>query len=440
MTRSTKRLAFGVIFLVCFLAVVVWQNQRPVRKPQPDAPIVELEDAPSIAVKPEAAIAMPQTAPETSPAIPTVSNVKHVAPDDGTSSAPSDSPTVAPTLEAAREAMKRRAYDKAAVLLKEALEAEIDPEKKQQIRAMLAESLAATQDLDGAVAIYREYLIAATSDLERVLGVTRLAAVLSLQKRFEEAEAVLAAPGLIGDDPAQRQAIQHAQLRLWQSQPGRLAEVATELEQKIAAEPADRDSLDLLGTIYLKVQRDYDKAKPVYEKILAQNPVDPQTQNTLIGIYQETRDYAKARDIYERYLEHHPEQADGIRYQIAALYVQSGQGDDAVAYAEKHLAGTEASVDQREMAARIYEFSGRLDDAARLLQEAQSATTDAAKKTDLQFRQVDLLTRQEKYAEVETIVRRILAENTADRDIRARANQELIRLYQMQGRVGELDL
>lgn len=343
-------------------------------------------------------------------------------------------------LEQSHAAMERKAYDKAAEALKQALAEETDPEKKQRIRAMLAESLAASQDFDGAAAVYRDYLAGATSDEERVLGVTRLAAVMSLQKRFDEAEALLASPGLIGDDPAQRQAIQYAQLRLWQARPGRLAEVAAELEAKTTADPADRESLELLGTIYLKVQRDYDKAKPVYEKMLAQDPDNPGLQNTLIGIYQETRDYAKARDIYERYLEHHPEQSDGIRYQIAALYVQSGQGDDAVAYAQQYLGGAQATAEQKEQAAKIYEFSGRLDDAARLLQEAEAVAPDAAKKTDLQFRQVDLLARQEQYTEAETLVRRILGENPADRDIRARANQELIRLYQMQGKMGELEL
>ena len=106
MSRSIKRLAFGVIFIVCFLAVVVWRSRGPEDKPQPDAPIVAMGDAPSIAVKPEATIAVPQTAPETPPARPTVTEVKPVAPDDGTSSVPSDSPAVAPTLEAAREAME----------------------------------------------------------------------------------------------------------------------------------------------------------------------------------------------------------------------------------------------------------------------------------------------------------------------------------------------
>lgn len=360
------------------------------------------------------------------------------APDVQEEVSPSELSQAGASIEDAREAMGRRAYDKAAEALMQALAEETDPEKKQQIRVMLAESLAAAQDFDRAVAVYREYLSGATSDEERVLGVTRLAAVMSLQKRFDEAEELLASPGLIGDDPAQRQAIQYAQLRLWQSRPGRLAEVATELEEKIAADPADRESLDLLGTIYLRVQRDYDKAKPVYEQILTQNPDDPGTQNTLIGIYQETRDYAKAQDIYERYLEHHPEQADGIRFQIAALYVQSGQGDDAVAYAEEHLAGAEATVEQREMAARIYEFANRLDDAAGVLKDAESAAPTVEKRVDLQFRQVDLISRQEKYDEAEALVRRILADHGTDREIRAKAIQELFRLYQLQGKVGEL--
>jgi len=439
MKTSGKQIA-GITMLLAGLAgITFWAGHHSVPRPDPEPAVFQQKP---VATQPIASernhdggtrsVASDLPPPGEPGSTPTL---KPLPP-----SRPPPAPPISPTIEAAREAMGRGAYDKAAEGLKQALAEELDPEKKQQIRAMLAESLAASQDFDGAGAVYWDYLAAATSDEERVLGVTRLAAVLSLQKRFDEAEALLADPGLIGDDPGQRQAIQFAQLRLWQSRPGRLDEVAAELEAKTAADPADRESLELLGTIYLKVQRDHDKAKPVYEKLLAQDPDNPGLQNALIGIYKETRDYAKARDIYERYLEHHPEQADGIRFQIAALYVQSGQGDDAVAYAREHLAGPQATAEQREQAARIYEFSGRLDDAARLLQEAQAVAPDAAKKTDLQFRQVDLLARQEKYAEAETLVRRILAENPADRDIRARANQELIRLYQMQGKVGELEL
>jgi len=343
-------------------------------------------------------------------------------------------------LSDARFAMKRKAYDKAKDLLWLALQLESDPEGKQQIRALLAESMAATQDLDGAVTAYEEYLEAATSDQERVLGLTQMAAVLSLAKRFDEAEALLANPGLIGDDPAMRQAILHAKLRLWQARPGRLDQVAAELEAKVAANPPDRESLELLGTIYLKVQRNYDKAKPVYEKLLSQETDNAGLQNTLIGIYRETRDYAKARDLYERYLVSHPKEADGIRFQIAALYIQSGQGDEGVAYAEKYLNGAEATVEQKEQVARIYEFSGRLDDAVKTLREAETVAQDTAKKAELRLRQSDLLIRQKKYGDAEALARRILFENGSDKEIKVRANQELIRIYQVQGKLGELKL
>ena len=354
--------------------------------------------------------------------------------------APSFSGDVKALIADARAAMERKAYDKAAESLRQALAAQTDPEGKQQIRALLAESLAATQDFDGAVAVYRDYLSAATSDQERVSGVTRMAAVLSLAKRFDEAEAVLAEPGLIGGDPAMQRSILHAKLRLWQAQPGRLDQVATELETKAATDPADRASLELLGTIYLKMQRNHDKAKPVYEKLLAQEPDNAGLQNTLIGIYKETRDFAKAREVYEQYLSAHPDEADGIRFQIAALYIQSGQGDDAVAYAEKHLNGADATAEQKEQVARIYEYSGRLDDAARTLKEAETAAQDAAKKTSLRFRQSDLLIRQQKYAEAEALVRSVLSTANLDKETKARANHELIRIYQVQGKVGELGL
>lgn len=336
--------------------------------------------------------------------------------------------------------MDRKAYDKATELLKSALTAESDIEAKQSIRALLGDALAGAQEFDGAAVIYREFLASATSDNERVLGVTRLAAVLTLQKRFAEAEAVLQQPGLIGEDPSQRQAIQYAQLRLWQSQPGRLNEVASNLQAQVEADSADLSSLELLGTIYLKVQRDYDKAKPVYEQLLTADPTNSSVQNDLIVIYQETRDYDKARGVYESYLENHPEQADGIRFQIASLYIQSGQGEAAVAYAEKHLAGAHASSEQKVLESKIYEFCGRFDESLRLLKEAASDETNVEEKINLRFKEADLLVRQSKYAEAEILIRQLLKENSSNKDIRARANEEIIRLYRVQGRMKDLIL
>lgn len=343
-------------------------------------------------------------------------------------------------LDEARKLMSRQAYDKAIPLLKQALAQAQETGKRQEIMTLLVEALVRTQDYVGAEALLKELGSGATSDEERAFAAVRLAQLYTLQKNYSAAEQALADVAFVRTNQVMRAQIQHAQMRIWQSQPGRLNEVASNLEERVKTDPSDRDSLELLGTIYLKVQRDYAKAKPVYEQMLAADPANPALQNTVIKICQETRDYDQARDIYEQYLVSHPAEADGIRFQIAALYLQSGKGDDAVAYAEQHLGGTNGTPNQLQLVARIYEHAGRLDDSIRLLQQAQTGTDTADKRIDLRFQQEDLLARQQKYTEAEQAIRRILADFGSDPAIKSRANQELFRLYQLQGKTGELSL
>jgi len=336
--------------------------------------------------------------------------------------------------------MSRQAYDKAVPLLKQALAQAQETGQRQQIMTLLVEALVRTQDYAGAEALLKELGSGATSDEERAFTAVRLAQLYTLQKNYSAAEQALAQVAFVGTNQAMRAQIQQAQLRIWQSQPGRLSEVTSNLEARVKSDPSDRNSLELLGMIYLKVQRDYAKAKPVYEKMLAADPANPALQNTVITICQETRDYDQARAIYEKYLANHPAEADGIRFQIAALYLQSGKGDDAVDYAKKYLGGTNGTPNQLQLVARIYEQAGRKDDSIRLLQQAESRADTADKRVDLRFQQEDLLARQQKYADAEKALRQILADFGSDPAVKSRANQELFRLYQLQGKTGELSL
>ena len=111
-----------------------------------------------------------------------------------------------------------------------------------------------------------------------------------------------------------------------------------------------------------------------------------------------------------------------------------------MAYAEEHLGGTNATPERLQLAARIYESAGRLDDSTRLLQQAEAGVEDNQKRADLRFQQVDLLTRQKRYADAEKAVRQIITDLGSDPSLKSRANQELFRLYQLQGKTGELNL
>jgi len=342
-------------------------------------------------------------------------------------------------LKEALACMSRQAFDKAIPPLRQALDPTTDAQQRRMIQDLLAECLMRTQKFDEAKAIEMELLAESTGDQEKAATALKLAHLSLQQMDFASAERIIEDTAKqIQTEPARTQ-LQNGLLRVWQQQPGRLAQVSSNLEEKVAADSTDQQSLELLSTIYYRIQHDYMKAKPVYQQLVFLQPTNTQLRQTLITIYQETSEFDKARGIYEEFLAEHPENADGLNFQIAALYARSGRGDDAVGYAEQHLGGKQATPERLQLLARVYEVAGRLDDSAKVLQTAEAAETNASNRAELRFQQADLLTRQQRYEPAESIIRTILANFGAEPSIKARANSELFRLYQLQGKTNGIN-
>lgn len=353
---------------------------------------------------------------------------------------PPDSSDPEYLVEIAQVHMRHRAFDKAIPLLHQAAGLLQESQFQRQVRSMLFECLLRTQDYGGAESIGERFLDDASSDEERVQSAVKLAHLHALRKDFDGAERVLREAESTAQNKQARAEIRQALLRVWQQQPGRMQEVASDLERKVAQDASDTQTLSLLGTIYVRFQRDYQKAKAVYEKLAAHEPEDTQIQHQLISIYQRTEDYAKARAVYEGLLERYPENADAMHFQIASLFVKSGRGDDAVDYARLHLAADDATPDQLRLLSKVCENAGRLREAAQTLQTAEGKEPDAAERAGLQLNRVDLLMRQQKYEEAEVVIHGLLDSSPDDVSTQARAKSALVRLYQIQGRTHELSI
>jgi glutamine amidotransferase PdxT len=120
--------------------------------------------------------------------------------------------------------------------------------------------------------------------------------------------------------------------------------------------------------------------------------------------------------------------------------LQAGRGDDAVAYAEKHLAGETASSFQLQMLSAVYDKAGRKQQSLDTLDMAISRETNAQQRVSMQFQEVDMLVLDKNYAAAETLLRSLHNANQDDKQTLARVNSELVRIYQMQGRIAELNL
>jgi tetratricopeptide (TPR) repeat protein len=232
-----------------------------------------------------------------------------------------------------------------------------------------------------------------------------------------------------------------AQMRsIWRHTDGRTAEVVSNLNAQIKSNPQDEKALRSLGQIHLKSRRDYEAALPVYEQLAALKPDDLEVQGALLNIYRETHNFDKIKAVYEAQLKKSAEDDPALRFQIAQTDLQAGKGDEAVAYAEKHLSGEKATPFQLQMLSSVYDKAGRKEQALTTLSTAIERSTDAQQKVSMQFQKADMLIWNKQYDEAETLLRAIRSANKDDKQIVSRVNSELIRIYQMQGKMGEVEL
>ncbi len=338
-----------------------------------------------------------------------------------------------------KDAMSRKAYDKAREMLEEAYIASTDPDQRMSVGMMLYECLVRTQAYDDALVLGKELLTLSPSPQERLTLTQQLAALLHRMGKPAEAEALLTQTAKSEKDPATQEKL-NAQLRgVWRHTPGRTAEVVSNLTQKVAANPNDEAALLELGEIYIKSRRNYKAAQPVYEQLAAMHPEDAEVQRTLLGIYRQTENFAGIRRVYEAQLAQTGEDPT-LRFQIAQTELQAGRGDEAVAYAEQHLSGDTATPFQLQMLSTVYDKSGRKDAALATLDTAIVRETNAQQRVSMQFQKAEMLIWNKQYTEVETLLRSIIQAAVDDQQTISRAKGEIVRIYEMQGKMNELNM
>lgn len=340
----------------------------------------------------------------------------------------------------AADAMGRKAYDKARDMLEAVMAQTLGADEKMLVGMDLYECLVRTYEYEKALALGKELLTLSPSPEERLKLNQQLAALLHRMGRSGEAEDLLNQAKTAETDSSM-QAKYEAQIRsIWRHTDGRTAEVVSNLTVQVDANPNDEEALKQLGAIYLKSRRDYEAAMPVYEQLAALKPDDPEVQGALLNIYRETHRFDKIREVYETRLEQSAEDDPTLRFQIAQTELQAGKGDDAVAYAEEHLSGEEATPFELQMLSSVYDKAGRKEQALDTLSTAIERSENPQQKVSMQFQKADMLIWNKQYTEAEALLRAIRDANKDDKQTVSRVNSELIRIYQMRGKMGEIEL
>lgn len=343
-------------------------------------------------------------------------------------------------LSDARAAMGRKAYDKAREFLESAYLGTLDPDGQMRIGQMLYECLIKTHAYEEAKILGFQLLALTPTPKERLVLTQQLAALLYKMGRSDEVESLLKDTLAKEQDPEVRMKYD-AQLRnVWRHTPGRMSEVVSNLVERLVMEPRDESALRQLGDIYLKSRRDHKSAQPVYERLASLHPEDAQVQATLLGIYRENGNFDGMRRLYEEQLAGKGGNDTTLRFQIAQTEIMAGRGDEAIKYVEKYLSGEKASSFDLQMLATTYEKVGRINDALVIMDKAMTKESDKQKRINMQFQKVDILLADKRYAEVETLLRSIIAVSDDNKQTIGRAKSQLIHVFEMQGRTGDIQL
>ena len=338
------------------------------------------------------------------------------------------------------------ALERAEPLLTKALENAKGNPQQLRVRSALASLCQRRNDWAGAAAHFQAALQTSTDERERAQLSFSLADACVQNKDLEQAERLLSElakpnPKAARSEAWIRQTASRRLLQIWQQIPGKLEQVIQSAEATLAKEPKDETALDQLVEIYSGIRPDPAKAAASLEILITLRPDDSDLTFRLATLYQQSKQYEKAITLYRQRMAGLPkEQTAHLAFQIAQLMIQSGKKDEALAWAKENLGGAGAAPQQLSMLATLCENAGMPEESEAALARAAEGARQPEEKAEYLFRISESANRRKDYAKSEAQLRRVLSDFKEQKQIRARAKSLLVRLYESQGKIGELKL
>jgi len=348
-------------------------------------------------------------------------------------------------MDLARVQLRYQDIERCEETLRKALTLAREPNEKQQALTMLGQLLQRKQDLKGASAAFEEALAQATDIAARAQLIFPLCDILSQQNESAKAEKLLTdlRDAVSKDSKLENGWVKNTCLQrlmaIWRKEEGKIDKVIAALEAEAAKDPANVAVTEQLAELYTSGKRDSTKAARMLEKLIERSPKDVNLQMRLAMFYAETREYDKALGIHKKIVEGDPKfNTSSSHYQIASLLLQSGKKEDAVAWARKNLNTDAGDPGNGALLGMFFEQAALNEDAMGVYEAVAAKASSPQMKADYLLRSADLARRTKSYEKAEKTVRAVLKDNAADKNIQARAKQALIRIYEDQGKIGEL--
>ena len=349
-------------------------------------------------------------------------------------------------LDLAQVHLRYNALDRAEEMLKKALAGVKTPDEKARVNYQLGALFQQRRDWKSAAASYEEALTSVTNPAQKGQYAVALSDAYTQAGEIDKAEKVLTEIASADGPPRPEDAwvknmAWQRLLSVWQRQEGKLEKVSAELEAQLAKDPQNMVALEHLSEIYSGARRDAKKAIVVLEKLSEKKPADNSLQTRLASMYQEDKQFDKAIAIHQKLMASDPKGVGQFSsLQVAQILLQSGKKDEALAWVKEHLAkdaSTPGSVSMLEM---FYEQAGMLEEAEDALSKMAAQAQSGPQKADYLLRLADLARRRKDYVKAEKEIRGVISTFKDEKNTLARANSALVRLFEEQGKMGELKL
>ncbi len=329
-------------------------------------------------------------------------------------------------------------YDKAAEMLKMAIEKEPDASKKMRYYESLGEVYRLQGEPKGATDQIKNALEGAKTVEEKCRYNSILGRMYEQAGDIEGAKKAYEFVIANSTRDAEKRNAQLSLFRLYQS-AGEMDKVIADLEKKLEQKPEDEDALETLAQIFTSVVREPSRAVSVYERLSRLKPKDTSVLNRLVYLYQMNKEYEKAAEVYQRVIEASPPRNRNYYYQhVSRMYMLAGKKDEAMQWAEKSLSEGSVSPYTYVSIAQLYLQNNLAEKALGLYEKAIAASQRPMEKHQVSLRFADIFAQNNKEEKAEELYKYVLKEATVP-FLKSQARSKLVSLYRKQGKTKEIE-
>jgi tetratricopeptide (TPR) repeat protein len=227
----------------------------------------------------------------------------------------------------------------------------------------------------------------------------------------------------------------------WKDHPEQLHLTVKNSEAAADKDPKDAEALERLAQIYTDIKPDPKKADVYMTRLVDLGSKDVEGRLRLASLYERQKQYEKAIKLYDGLI---PDttKAGGweLQVRIAVLMVAAGKKDEAVAMVEKNLVPKAQTALETAGLAGFYANADLPQKAEDAFVKAASLSQSPEDVSTCMLSAAESCRKRKDYAKAEQYVRALLKQYKDNKQVRTQSNAALVKLYDEQGRLGDLNL